>query len=416
MMKIFSDPSGWRININSFQQDAIVTYKRYQYAAGYNAQRRLVMGRRLLESHEWDLFEFDDYLQTRNDGHNIVSIGVSGDGVLHMSWDLHNDKINYRSSLGDIDSAEKFGQSLFSPISHDLSGISLTWVTYPRFVRLHSGDILLELRIGRSGLGDDYLYRYSCETKKWAPVGDYDGMYLKGIGCNAYINGIDSSPNGELHVSWTYRDFVEDGTDTSKESTVAVQAGPNGPENNHDLYYAYSTDEGITWYNTFNKKLEVPIKPGLETRVVEIPKFSGIMNQEGQVLDRDGFLHVLNREEGFYYHYWRLTRGDWARRKLPYRAIEFGERGQLCLHPTSPDLIALLPGNDGSTTFIILSFSAKDSYEEYKVVYEADGFDGEPLYDRYRQDGILSIVQRQKISESESWVCVLDFDENFNLC
>lgn len=64
------------------------------------------------------------------------------------------------------------------------------------------------------------------------------------ISDNPYINGLDFDLQGKLHITWyvhklsvpvkhliemisrTYRDFIND---TGKD--VAVQAGPNGPEN-----------------------------------------------------------------------------------------------------------------------------------------------------------------------------------------
>ena len=50
--------------------------------------------------------------------------------------------------------------------------------------------------------------------------------YAEQISDNAYINGIDFDFRGNLLTSWTYRDYVNDiGQD------VAVEAGPNGPEN-----------------------------------------------------------------------------------------------------------------------------------------------------------------------------------------
>lgn len=86
------------------------------------------------------------------------------------------------------------------------------------------------------------------------------------------------------------------------------QAGPNGPESNFDLNYAFSDDFGQTWRNSACRLLadlrgsnhgsvENTIKPGAEgARVFEIPMHSGILNQEGQAADWDGGFWVLNRE------------------------------------------------------------------------------------------------------------------------
>ena len=63
-------------------------------------------------------------------------------------------------------------------------------VTYPRFLSLPStkvesggADLLFELRVGRSGLGDDWLYKYT-PNKGWSLVGRYLEVRLTGgSGC-----------------------------------------------------------------------------------------------------------------------------------------------------------------------------------------------------------------------------------------
>lgn len=52
-------------------------------------------------------------------------------------------------------------------------------VTYPRFLSIPDSargdpgaDLLLELRVGRSGLGDDWLYKYS-PGSGWLQIGRY---------------------------------------------------------------------------------------------------------------------------------------------------------------------------------------------------------------------------------------------------
>ncbi len=55
-------------------------------------------------------------------------------------------------------------------------------VTYPRFLSIpdaaesNGADLLLELRVGRSGLGDDWLYKYT-PNKGWSQI----GRYLQGV-------------------------------------------------------------------------------------------------------------------------------------------------------------------------------------------------------------------------------------------
>lgn len=88
-------------------------------------------------------------------------------------------------------------------------------------------------------------------------------------------------------------------------------AGPNGPENDFDLNYAFSDDVGQTWRNSAGRiiadlrgskdsSVEDTIKPDAEgATVFEIPMQSGILNQKSQVSDWSGGFWVLNREKVF---------------------------------------------------------------------------------------------------------------------
>lgn len=166
----------------------------------------------------------------------------------------------------------------------------------------------------RAGQGSDILYRYSSTSHCYT----YLGQYLTGVSNNPYANGLDYR-HGKLEVSWCYRNFVE--FDTTSKSHKQ-QAGPNGPENNHDLNYAFSDDLGETWKNSkglriaalghnINSDLESSIKPDADgVRVFEIPMGSGILNQEAQVADWEGGFWVLNREKVNGEERWIVYRKD----------------------------------------------------------------------------------------------------------
>ena len=57
-------------------------------------------------------------------------------------------------------------------------------VTYPRFLvipevaQIKGGDLLMEFRVGRSGLGDDWLYQYIPNTG-WKQIGRYLEVNVK---------------------------------------------------------------------------------------------------------------------------------------------------------------------------------------------------------------------------------------------
>ncbi|KAI0665592.1 hypothetical protein C8Q78DRAFT_986159 [Trametes maxima] len=443
-----------RLNGESFQQDALVTFNGYQYAAFYvndaaNASvRHPSLARRALKGQNttWESFSFTDYNQTEDDGHDIISLGISrGDGTLHLGFDQHDNNLHYRVSQPGVASnpaQTEWTPSLFGSVLDHLPGLEsldksvyFINVTYPRFLsiptsasgRAAGADLIFELRVGRSGLGDDWLYKYT-PSKGWAQI----GRYLEGVNNNAYINGIDFDTKGNLLATWTYRDYVND-----TGANFAVQAGPNGPENNHDLNFALSTDLGATWLNNWNQTIAnmaaqepiVPVSAGIV--IFGIPKYGGILNQEAQTVDSEGRIHVLNRENTTgterWYHYWRSTTAHWTRTPLPLAPelvsannvtgtpTVIGKRGKLVAPPNSPhhSLLAILPSNaPNSTALSILRSTAAGHFRDWEAVWEAPSGSGwEPLFDRYRLDtgaggdGILSLFLLNGTA-----IQVVDFD------
>ncbi|EGV61793.1 hypothetical protein PSN45_000478 [Yamadazyma tenuis] len=420
------DPNGFRINCCSFQQDALITAGQYQYVALYVPQPRgggggdptgprvTCIGRKPVNGADWEFIYFDDYIQTKDDGHNVISMGISGDGIIHLAWDMHGDEIHYRCSVAGLAPArvtttetawtvDSFS-SVMNYLPSDTTNFTFSEITYPRFQTVDNGDVLLEFRDGRSGLGDCCIYRFCSQSHKWNTVAS---PYIHGVQNNAYLHGFDYR-NGILHVTWTYRDFVEDRVEEATHHTTA-QAGPNGPENNHDLHYMYSPDNGISWYNTTGQKLSVPVDVTQDTLAVLIPKYSGIMNQEGQCVDPTGAVHVLGREYGRYYHYYKMASSTkWHKRKINnLEAKVFGARGKLVY--LNDTLYGLLPLENHQ--FVVLGSKKVqgeyDSNETWAVVSQMSNLDGEPLYDRYSER--LSFLQREATGDNRRVVlCTLD--------
>lgn len=89
-----------RINGYAFQQDAIVSFKGWQYCTFYGFLQSdgpseplyIHLARRRLPRGEWEMMVFDDYPQTVDDGHNTVQLGICpGDGTIHLAYDHHCD-------------------------------------------------------------------------------------------------------------------------------------------------------------------------------------------------------------------------------------------------------------------------------------------------------------------------------------
>lgn len=193
-------------------------------------------------------------------------------------------------------------------------------MTYPRFGRLSPDVLFLSLRDGKAGLGSDHLYLYRAGDSASVPGRwEFVGTPLAGVDSNPYVHGWDHRA-GRLHVTWVWRGFVwYEGWDDPRDVKHKQQAGPNGAENNHDLCYAYSDDEGYTWCNGAGRVVaELPRGQAVDREAegivaFGIPKGSGLMNQEAQAVDHEGGVHVLNRDtldgEHMWKHYYRSPNG-----------------------------------------------------------------------------------------------------------
>ncbi|KXJ96185.1 hypothetical protein Micbo1qcDRAFT_201503 [Microdochium bolleyi] len=496
------------LNGNAFQQDAILTFEGWQYVCFYSALGSsrgqqpppgsstpptvepvyVHLSRRQLPSGQWQTFVFDDYPQTTDDGHNTVQLGICpGDGTIHLSYDHHCDTLRYRHSVPDLalnPEAFTWTPEHFTPTLSRLPGLAgqngsddpeldalLGYITYPRFGTLGASKLWFSFRTGKAGLGDDHLAVYDPAAGGYGrPV-----THLKGVDSNPYINGLDyrahphphpqhGGSGGALYTTWVYRGFVwYPGWDDPDDTKHKAQAGPNSGANNHDLCFAYSEDEGNSWRNGAGEIIAVtetgskggqsvePASPGI--RAFEIPKGSGLANQESQAVDHDGGVHVLNRDrladdddrggetgekgEVRWKHYYRSPTGQWTQTALPQVHTSYGgKRGQVAASRAG-DLYFILPEavaassttTTGTTTgspadppqrparnqeqeqiLTVLRATKASRYTDYQVVWRSgDGSSGaapsqtrlwfpptEPLVDRARLDSedVLSVFTR----------------------
>ncbi|TLD23722.1 hypothetical protein PspLS_06882 [Pyricularia sp. CBS 133598] len=425
------------LNGAAFQQDAVVSLVGWQYAVFYSPLPGseepvfVHVARRKLPASAWEVLILQDYPQTVDDGHNTVQMGICvGDGTIHLSYDHHCDILRYRhSTQGLATNPEKFswGAELFTPTLDHLPGLPSThehfgYVTYPRFVNSGRGqDMLMSFRTGKAGLGDDHLYVYHAAAARFELV----GTHLVGVQSNPYVHGMDiDARRGRLHVTWVYRGFVHyEGWDDPLDTKHKQQAGPNGAENNHSLCYAYSDDCGRTWRNTHDQIVAdlgndkaAGVRPdAAELVVFEIPKGSGLTNQESQVVDPDGGVHVLNRtyapgsSKANWRHFYREhEKGKWQQNSIGMAAD--CRRGRLAVSQ-SGDLFIILPDSNIPGLTILRALKT-NGYAEYHRIWQGNGLSGEPLVDIRRLsdgDGVLSVFTR-RVRDAEMEVVVLDFE------
>ncbi|KAK3987661.1 hypothetical protein QBC44DRAFT_331024 [Cladorrhinum sp. PSN332] len=409
------DPTNRRCRINcyAFQQDAIASFNGWQYAAFYSPLSKdtpeplyIHLARRHLPLEEWEVLVFEDYPQTVDDGHNTIQLGICpGDGTIHLSYDHHCDVLRYRHSITSLAlNPTKFtwSPSLFTSTLPNLPGLPAQhtpfhYVTYPRFLPLDSS-LLFTLRDGKAGLGNDHLYIYTSGQYK------YLGQYLTGLNSNPYIHGLDHR-NSTLHVTWVYRGFVHyEGWDDLNDTKHKQQAGPNGAENNHNLCYAHSEDQGRTWKNGAGKivadleKGDTIDNDSEGIVALKIGMGRGLTNQETQVVDLDGGIHVLNRDDvghgqgkvWWKHHYREPETGKWSQRSI--RLVYGSTRGRLAISKGG-DLYIILP-DTGGKEMRILKTTKESGYEEDEELWVGQGLTGEPLIDakRLEEENVLSLM------------------------
>jgi hypothetical protein len=405
------------VNNNSFQKNAMLTYKGYQYAVWYTADRNAVVARRVFGSNTWSTVKVGHTLKT-NDSHNVISMGISKvDGRLHLNMDSHSDGFTYVKSVAglmDNPAGLSWDTSRFGAPQSTLDGLALTTqFTYPQFISTPEGKLQLSYRAGISGNGRNALAEY--DGSSWTELGEWTsstGTYTSEHGSstarNMYLHGIDYDVNGRLHAFFTWR-----------EQNAAVMCNTGGITN-HDTGYVYSDDRGRTWRNNAGSlvgttggsdKVSVT-DSGLVVDALN-PDHS-LMNQESQFTDSAGLPHAIisyvpgrfgqcttnyvtdRTTNGRAFHVRKNSSGTWQKTEIPV-PLNSSQRTKLILDKYG-NAYAIFP-------FCRIAGASKASgYTDWTVLYDGVGAGlnafGEVVIDETRigQDNFLSIMYQEKSS------------------
>jgi hypothetical protein len=347
---------GSTVNGRTHQQSPLISHRGYQYAAYVDAKRRICIARRKLPSGSWETIHFEDHHFETNDSHNSVVIGIcETDGTIHMAFDHHASRLNYRVSKPDAASDPEsaiWNQSLFSEVLHTLGSVRPEdRITYPRFFNAPNGNLMLYYRAVTSANGDGMIEEYNGNKHDWTPglgkfiARDIDTFTVNGATSRyrcPYLNSISYSGT-RLHVSWIWRDLFE----------------KTNARNQHSLCYVYSDDDGRTWHNSAGKVVGETGKtfihlntPGLVAS--EISTNQGLSNQNTHYAYPDGSIHIvmLHRSKGSsgnpYQHHWRTPGGIWNQETLPFSGtrpkLVGAEDRSLILVYTSGDQLRIAKG------------------------------------------------------------------------
>ncbi len=296
--------SGWAhnsVNTVVFRKNSLVTWKDTQFIAFYNEQRYVVVGKRKHGTGNW-LLQQTVYKGNAADAHNMISIMIDGAGYLHLSWDHHNNALNYCSSKqpGSLEMTDKIS----------MTGMNEKKVSYPEFYKLPDGNLLFFYRDGGSGQGNMVINQYSIKTKKWKQL---HSNLIHGEGKrNAYWQAcVDAK--GVIHLSWVWRESPD----------VA---------SNHDMCYARSADGGKTWMNSDGKKYQLPVTAATAEYAVHIPQQSELINQTSMFADASGNPYIAsywrNKGESIPQYHLIYKKGkQWQVQNLGFRKMPFSLSG-----------------------------------------------------------------------------------------
>ncbi|MAT73339.1 MAG: hypothetical protein CMJ58_27965 [Planctomycetaceae bacterium] len=419
---------GPAINGVSYNSEALLTAGGYQYATWYHLgpdDEYIYLARRDLTGTAWEVMDTGQpFVNGDNswDAHNVVSMGVDGDGRIHLSYDHHNHYMNYRNTDAGAATGAAWNASLINPEANTLNTdvpnpppAPFDNVTYPRFATdPTTGNLLMTFRRGGSGNGDLFFSTYDVATDTWATPHEiingtaggllYDDPYGgASTNRNAYLNGIDVDGSGRIHLTWTWREAA---TGSS----------------NHDIMYVYSDDGGATWRNTAGSAIGTVGNPvtmnSRGVRVVTMDRGNTLMNQQTQIVDGDGIIHAVmwhktdeappvvgfTAEPAAYYHYYRDDRGSWTRTDLP-QDLPVGSRPDMAADADGNLYVTYVapgPTDGGGVTanyytngnLVVATASKATGWQDWQIVYVDPGdFVGEPQLDHARlaEGGVVSI-------------------------
>jgi len=234
---------------------ALLTHPPFQFAAYYDAERRMTVAQRRLDSTNWTFQRLPSSLVW--DSHNDVTLTLDSTNHLHVAGNMHNVPLIYFRSEKPLDA------SSLRPVK-SMTGLRESHVTYPLFLKDGNNRLIFRYRDGGSGKGDDLYNVYNPDFKTWSRL--IDGPLLSGEDLrSAYASKPTAAPDGTFHMVWVWRDTSDCAT-------------------NHSISYARSTNL-VDWTNAAGKPIPLPITLATGDVIDPVPPGGGLLN--------------INREIGF---------------------------------------------------------------------------------------------------------------------
>ena len=366
------------VNADVFRVSALASANGFQFVTYYAPDGRIVVGRRKIGETLWDL-AVQDFRGNVRDAHNDVVLGISSDGIVHLSYDHHGSPLHYRISQLPYD-IHHFSKLL------PMTGQTERRVTYPQFLASPDGSFYFFYRDGSSGNGSLCVNRYDAKSKTWSIVAHplINGEHQ----CNPYWWRPAFGKDGSIHLAWCWRD------------TGRV-------ETNHDICYTRSNDGGRTWVRSDGSKQIIPITRNNAEVVMAIARGSNLINQCSSAVDRAGRPHLVqyfNDSTGIpqYFDVW-FDGNKWRKSQVSHRTGKFSLSGggSLAIPLSRPEIAAapdrtiVLIAREADAGGGIRLYKSDPTFTHWRVIdlLKENLADWEPSYDlaRLRNDGVLSL-------------------------
>lgn len=222
-----------------------------QVVVYYGRDHGMRLAERVLPSREWATRMLGSSVGW--DSHNYVSVAFDRSKRLHLAGNMHASPLSYfRSSTLALPTHLERESAMVDP---ELE----RHVTYPRFIRKSSGELVFFFRNGKSGNGDYLIYAYDEAVEAWRRISS--SLLIDGEGSrSSYLdtNGPIVGPDGRYHLLWVWRD------------------GPEA-ETTHTISYACSEDL-INWYDSSGQAFDLPMTLENSEIVSDVPTSSGLIN------------------------------------------------------------------------------------------------------------------------------------------
>jgi len=242
-LEIDSVPAGFPVGF------CLLTAGDRQHVAYYDAQRRMTVASRRLDSDEWTYTRLPSKVGW--DSHNYIRMTLDDDGHIHLSGNMHCVPLIYFRTTRPGDAS-----SLVRVVT--MVGPEENRCTYPAFLRGPKNELIFHYRTGGSGRGNEIYNVYDLKTRTWRRL--LDKPLTDGRGkMNAYMHGPLKGPDGRYHLAWVWRDTPDCAT-------------------NHHLCYARSPDLQ-NWETAAGLPVRLPFTLKQSQLYVDpIPAGGGIIN------------------------------------------------------------------------------------------------------------------------------------------